>query len=119
MEQLTVKEALEQGYTHFGRSGEDFQHLMQLESVDVNGIDDDGYNYVLANPKAHHLSIDADSIWDMVQDSIMGSSEFSDDTDSIPDALKTEVPWEEYAKKINSVLQGHPYWYLTDIKLVP
>lgn len=119
MEQLTVKEAIEQGYTHFGREGEDFQHLYQLDSVDARYIGGDDYKYVVADKKAHYLSIDADSIWDMVQDSIMGSSEFSDDTDSIPDSLKAEVPWEEYATKINSVLQGHPYWYLTDIKLVP
>lgn len=119
MEQLTVKQAIEQGYTHFGRAGEDFQHLCQLDSVDVNGIGDDIYEYVLADSKAHHLSIDGDSIWDMVQDSVMASSDFSDDTDAIPDALKEGVPWSEYADKINAVLQNHPYWYLTKIKLVP
>lgn len=120
--QLTVKEAIEQGYTHYGFDNGDFQHLSQLEDAtpeDFQPSEWRGGDAVLANKEPYYMSISGDSIRDVVTDQICDSDEYKDDSGTVEDALKEMDVWQDFAAKINDKLKEHPYWYLTEIKLVP
>jgi len=114
---LTQSEAIAQGYSLCGVKDKEFQHLHTIS--ELNEVDFDTDNYVVADKEPTHLSIDGESICDMIIDSVMGSSDFDDDTDSIPDAIKEAVDWDEISEKINTALQARPYYYLTKINLIP
>lgn len=118
---LTVKEAIEQGYTHWGMQIDDFQHLYKLEKISQADFDDANPKYpiVLAEKEPHYMGMSAESLMEVVIDQIMSSEEFGDDTDTVPDALSEMKGWDEFADRINEVLKGHPYWYLTQIRLIP
>lgn len=125
VEQLTVKEALEQGYTHWGYDNRDFQHLSRLEGL-MEGDFKDGpafelYGYiVLAQKEPYYLSISSDTVQEIISDHIMSQDNYCDDDfNTVPDALKEVEGWDEFAVKINAKLKEHPYWYLTQIKLIP
>lgn len=116
--ELTVKEAIEQGYTHFGYDTGDFQHLSRLE--DVSKEDFDGhFDIVLADKEAYYITTTADRIMSAVSDDICCQDDYKDDTGTVEDALKEMDGWGDFADKINAKLKEHPYWHLTKIKLLP
>lgn len=121
-QQLTVKEAIEQGYTHFGFSTGDFQHLSTIEDAEAGDFLPNEYrggHAVLAEKQPYYLNIDGDAIRDTLTDQICDSDTYMDDAGTIEDALKEMEGWNEFAAKINDTLKKHPYWILTDIKLIP
>lgn len=118
MEQMTKSEALKAGYTMYGVDGQEFQHMNNIADMTDEDFNDPRGNLLVCDNEAHYASIDGDTIYDMVQDSIMGNSEFHDDTDEIPDMLKAEINWDEIAEKVNAVCKKRPYYFLTKIQLV-
>lgn len=121
-EQLTVKEAIEQGYTHYGYDNGGFQHLSTLEDISPADLEESewrGGHPVLAQKEPFFMSISADDVRDNVTDHICDQEEYMDDSGTIEDALKEMDIWEGFAAKINDTLKKHPYWYLTEIKLIP
>jgi hypothetical protein len=114
---LTQSEAIAQGYSLCGIKDREFQHLSNI--AELNQVDFEDNDYLVADKEPTHLGIDGESICDMVIDSVMDSSDFDDDTDSIPDAIKGALDWDEFAEKINTALQKRPYYYLTKINLLP
>lgn len=121
---MTVSQALAEGYTHWGYDNGEFQHLSLLEDI----TDDDfkagpafercGY-IVLAQKEPYHLSITGKGICDIITDDICSQDNYKDDSGTIEDALHEMPEWNAFAEKINAVLKQHPYWYLTEIQLVP
>jgi hypothetical protein len=126
IKQLTVKEAIEQGYTNWGHDSKDggFQRLGEVKDF-TNSDFKDAVNYgygdpVLAQKEPYYMSIDAEQLQELVADQIMSRDDFKDDDlNTIPDALKEIDGWEEFAAKINDKMKELPYWYLTEIKLLP
>ena len=114
---LTKDEAISQGYSLCGVKGREFQHFHTISELNEEDFKEN--DYVLANKEEYTLGISAEDICDMVTDHVVDSNELSDDTNGVPDLLKSNVPWEEIAEKINTVLSGHKYYFLTDINLVP
>lgn len=120
-QQLNVKEAIEQGYTHYGAQIDDFQHLFKLEEINHADFDeaDPRHPLVLAEKTPHFFGVSKESLVEMISDDIINSDDYADDTNAIPDDLAEQPFWDEFADKINSVLKSHPYWFLTQIKLIP
>lgn len=117
--ELTVSQAIAQGYTLYGYADRDYQSLYNLADIQPQDFEYAPQSLVLAGSEPQYMSIDGESIWDFVQDSVLANSEICDDTDDIAALLKSEIDWEEIAQKINTALQKKPYYFLTQIKLVP
>lgn len=114
---LTVKEAIEQGYTRYGYGKEDSIRLFKLE--ETHGISFDEGDIFLAEKEPSFLSASADFIKDSVITDLFSNSDYDDADDAIGDDLENMEGWQELSDKINAVLKQHPYWYITKIKLVP
>lgn len=118
--ELTVKEALEQGYSLWGYENEEFQHLRNLSEISPEYFENSEYrNIVLADKEPTYLSVNADDLHERISEELKDGSDFQDDTDMIDDAVKVAVNWEEIADKINESLKSRPYYYLTNIRLKP
>ena len=119
MTQLTVKEALEQGYTLAGRSDEHgYQCLYSIDAMIEDDFKDD--HFVLAEKDGNSPTVDADSIAEMIINDIKCDELcFNDDTNEIDNIVKEAVDFKELAEKINVALESHKYYRLTKIKLLP
>lgn len=118
METMTKSEALKAGYTMYGIDGREFQCMNNIADMTDEDFNDPTGELLICDSEAHYETIDGDSIYEMVNDHIQGSSEFQDDTDEIPNLLKTEIDWEDIAEKINEACKKRPYYFLTNIRLV-
>lgn len=115
--QLTIPQALEQGYRYYGYEALEWQPLSPLEDCLTWSPEALKFGTLrLFDKEPIYRSVDENGLRDMVTDAVMDNSS-ADDTEAVPDALKAEVPWKEFADKINAVLKEHPYYRLTDIKL--
>lgn len=117
---LTIKEALEQGYTKVGTDASGWQslyELSELSSVDFEG----NTKYFLADKEAQYHLRNSKDLAEMVADRI--SDDFADETgrddvNDIFEAIKT-IDFTSVCQKINYVMTSHPYWALTKIQLIP
>lgn len=119
-EQLTVKEALEQGYTHFGYSDEGYQAMLDL--VDFRPEEAEG-KACLFDKEFTTLNVKAEWLRDELLDRISDKwdEDTNDDTREVEYMLK-EIPvssFEQLASEINEALSAKHYYKLTKIKLVP
>lgn len=122
MEKLTVKEALEQGFTKCGYEAQEWQSLWDVIDFSNSQEFDEHYNrkMVLFSKDAYHPSIDADTIKDLLAEHIAcnHADESGDDTDNVEDSVR-DLDFESTAKMINDRLQSVDYWKATNIQLVP
>ena len=118
--ELTVKEALEQGYTKAGTKCNDWQSLVDLQ--DIKDYDSRETTFYLADQKENNPSIDAEQIKDLLIDhiSVNHCDETGDDTDDVYDLLTAMdlSEFEAIATKLNEILKAKKYFWLTDIKLI-
>lgn len=121
--QLTVKEAIEQGYTLYGYDGYGYQSLGEISDLDADEIksaEDNGRTIIAADKEPRYVSVTVKDLYDDLIDNLMDREEaHGDDTREIEHLVKTAVNWEDVAAKINAALKTRPYYTLTDIKLVP
>lgn len=122
MEQLTVKEALEQGYTKCGEEMQEWQSLYEVADF-TNPLEfEEHYNrkMVLFSKDSYHPSIDGDTIKDLLAEHIAcnHADESGDDTDNVEDSVR-ELDFEPVAKMINDRLSSVDYWKATNIQLIP
>jgi hypothetical protein len=118
MEQLTVAQAIEQGYTHFGFEGREYQHLNPIEDFHHSVSEE---NVVLFDKEAGYVpSVSAEEIADLIAEQIQCevNDNTADDTDDAYDIVKG-LDFEPIAKMINDALDHKRYYFLTKIKLVP
>ena len=119
--QLTVKEALEQGYTRCGYGNEEWQtalHIADLDSEDFNVV---GRNRLMLMSKEHRApSVTSSQISDLIADNVseMHGNDTGDDTDSVYDLIKA-MNFNEIVSDINATLSTYKYWDMTDIELIP
>lgn len=117
---LTIKEALEQGYTKVGTDASGWQSLYELS--DLSPVDFEGNTkYFLADKEAQYHLRNAKDLAEMIADRI--SDDFADETgcddvNGIFEELKA-IDFSAICQKINYVMTSHPYWNLTKIELIP
>ena len=117
---LTLKEALEQGYTKCGTDASGWQHLYELS--DLSSADFEGNTkYFLADKEAQYHLRNTNDLSEMIADRI--SDDYADETgcDDVNDILEEikKIDFSSVCRRINNVMTRHPYWMLTKIQLVP
>jgi hypothetical protein len=118
MKQLTVKEALEQGYKYWGYPDMDGQSLKNVSDFCLEDVRN-GYTPVLAEKESSSPAISTKDLLELILDDIYCNSELEDMEDRVEEAVKSAVNWEEISDAINAKLLPIEYYMLTDIKLVP
>jgi hypothetical protein len=120
---LTVKEALEQGYTLYGYEEYEYQSLSEISDLDADEFESaeaHGRTIIAAEKEPSFVSVKVEDLYDDLIDNLMDREEaHGDDTREIEHLVKTAVNWPEIADKINAALKTRPYYTLTQIKLLP
>jgi hypothetical protein len=114
--EMTVTEALKEGYEFCGRPAEEWQSLTPIH--DLGPIDFEQPLF-LADKKGTAYSFGKDEIAELLSD-VIGDNESQDsgrDDDEIYNAIK-EIDFSHTEKQIQDVLDGFLRYKLTDIKLV-
>lgn len=117
---LTIKEALEQGYTKVGTDASGWQHLYDIS--DLSEVDfEDGAKYFLADKETQYHMRNSKDLAEMIADRI--SDDYADETgcddvNGILEQIKS-IDFSSVCQKINHVMSEYPYWHLTKIELIP
>ncbi|WDO13080.1 hypothetical protein MH928_17375 [Flavobacterium sp. WW92] len=116
--ELTVKEALEQGYTKYVYDSDGFQRLSDIldDEIDFSRNDISLVEKVGYNP----AGMDSKEIAELLADHIESNhvSESGDDTNTVYDAIK-ELDFSEAEMKITETLSSLFYYRSSGIKLIP
>jgi hypothetical protein len=118
--ELTVKEALKQGYEYYGFKNVDWQNLQELDENVFNEVDESSWdNLVLFDKESKFPMMDKDDIAEiMANRAAENDSEVCNrEDDEVYDAVRA-VDFAEITDTINKALEVHSYRMLTDIKLV-
>lgn len=119
---LTVKEALEQGYTHFGYSDEGYQPMIDL--IDFDTAKASGKERLFSK-EYMHPTIDVENIKHLIGNDIednWAAETHDDDSTAIIREVNEmdDLPFQAVADVVNDELKKyHQYYRLSDIKLVP
>ncbi len=117
IKKITIKEALEQGYTQCGYKGVDYQNLMDIATL----INEDFHKTILvAKPEAHSVSISSCEIIEYLCDRYSEESP-DDDNFDIELCLKEKKELiEKFVSDMNEVYSKKQWWYLSNtIELIP
>ncbi|MVZ67412.1 hypothetical protein GQF61_16275 [Sphingobacterium sp. DK4209] len=120
MERLTIKEALEQGYTHFayGHPSNGFQSLHELSELTDDDIKDSEL-YLAGKHTFRPCGLTNEELKELIAEHIWVNHEDNtgDDTDTIYDAIK-EIDFQDVSERIEKVLdQYNSFRYVTEIRL--
>lgn len=114
MEQLTLKEAIEQGYSYaMEEDGEGM--LIPLAHA---FLFDGETKYTLASKETFPFQIADDVVSDLVGDYLCNQDEVADDDGYLND-LAASVDYSEITKKLNEAFSVTKYHYPTKIQLIP
>lgn len=115
MEQLTVKEALEQGYKYYGDPGSD--EVMTIDN-DIEFQED--VDYFLFSKEKSHPSTDGHTLFEIISEYIRDNSDFYDEDEQTIVAINNStVDWADIARQLNESLKQVSYYPPTKIKLIP
>lgn len=121
--ELTVKEAIEQGYTHWGYDNGEYQAVQRLEDITAEDFELKewrGGDPVLADKEPVYVQVKTPDLYtDLIENLRDSGACFGDDTDEIDDLVKNAVDWEDIATKINAALKTRPFYPMTQTKLIP
>jgi hypothetical protein len=116
--ELTVKEALEQGYEYYVYDSDGWQSLKDISDMDMNWDRDD---IKLVNKEPNHpFGLDAKYIGETLAEiiSVNYSDETGCDTDDVYDAVK-DLDFSAVEKMINEALSKINHYRSSGIKLIP
>lgn len=116
--QLTVQEALEQGFTHFVYDEDGFQ---RIQDIIIDEIDFSRDNISLVQKESYHPSgLDSEQIAEMLGEAILlnHQDDTGDDTEDVYDAIM-EIDFSDVSKKIDEALSHLNYYRSAGIKLIP
>lgn len=123
VKQLTVKEAIDQGYESFFYNSDGWQGMKYLSDIEkgyeVDWSRDD--IYIVEKEARQCISLAEDEIKDMVIDNLECSyydATNNDDDNVIRDAF-AKFDFKPFEEAISKVLEGITSYHSTDIKLVP
>lgn len=117
MEQLTVKEAIEQGYQWYVYASDGYQSLKEITDDDIDWDRDDIW---LVDKEPIHCPVPkAKDIAELLADQIASDwgSETGDDTDDVYDAVMA-CDFTETVKMLEQALVKKVYYHQSKIKLV-
>jgi len=120
MKQLTIKQAIDEGYTKYGFASRDWQTTQDLHDDIFDEVEpEDWDDIVLFEKESTTPSISAKEIAELLSDYIgdNDSEECMREDEQIYDAVKA-IDFTDISEKINKAMESHKYWMLTDIKLV-
>lgn len=112
--QLTVKEAIEQGYTRYCQ--ESSEGCWKLK--DVKNLPTNKDPFYLVNKDPTYLTMRPEELYEDLVENFAISRDADDDDGRIGDAIVEAVDWNEIAAKITDNLKKCPIYYPTKIKLV-
>lgn len=125
-EKLTIKEALEHGYTHCGYETREDQQLMKISELDQYqieelewAIDHKSNRVMLADKEPIHYQMPYNQLSDMVFDHICNQTEVGDEDNELAVMVIDQVNFIPVTEAINEVLRKKPYYKLTNIQLIP
>lgn len=117
---LTLKEALEQGYTKCGFDATGWQSLHEISDLSDSDFEGEIKYFLACKEPQYHLRNTKD-LAEMIADRI--SDDFADETgcDYIKDIFEElkAIDFSSVCQKINYVMTSHPYWTITKIQLIP
>lgn len=120
MKHLTIKQALEQGYTHYGHfTIKYFQRMKAIDKLSPDNIPDDAV--LFDKTPSYTPIISSAEIADIIADVMAetcASETGEDDSDEIYDTVKA-LDFSSAAQMINDALNHKKYYPLTDIILLP
>lgn len=117
--ELTVREAIKQGYTMYGFASRDWQYLNELHDDVFSEVEEHEHkDLVLAEKNPNYPTISAETIAERLADQVADSYNMicNSDDDAVYNTV-AEIDYSAIATKINKELEQHKYWMLTDIKL--
>ena len=120
MEQLTVKEAIEQGYTKYGFESKEWQHLEDLHNDIFEEIDEDDFDDLVLVEKVGQAPIFSVKEMSEILSERIGENDNEQcarDSDEVYTTVAA-IDYTDIVNKINKELEQHRYWMLTKIKLV-
>lgn len=116
---LTLRQATDQGYTHYGYGDVGWQHAQEIhDDLFKDEAEHNHDNLYLFSKKSNTPSITAKVIAELLSDHIGDEDgrECMRDDDVVYKTVQ-KIDFTETANKINQELEQHRYWMLTDIKL--
>lgn len=114
--EMTLAQALADGYEFCGIEGAEFQVLQYITDLDEEDFQDDHWR--LFSKETVSPVINKEDVIDRAVDEAYDSLEFHVDTSDIRDTVRAAVDWDSIVAKINDDLAGHAFHKLTDIKLI-
>lgn len=113
---MTLKQAIEAGYTHFGYANRDWQPIVELSELTDEQYDSD---LRLFAKEFRQPSISAESIKEILADNMESDwgDDTSDDTNQVYDEVN-KLDFESTSQMINTALSHIKAFKLTKIKLV-
>src|ERR1700751_1574093 len=116
-EKLTIKEAIEQGYTHF--TEEEGECLIILNSLDANDLEyyAEKVCYIVDMSAPRHYTISADEIKDIVTTYVSGQEEMADEDEKLITITESHN-YNELAESLNKRFSDIKYYEPTDITLI-
>lgn len=117
---MTVSQALAEGYTKYGRGGEQYQSLQDIEDLQKEPEHWPHAELYVAGKETFNPSLTSNEelqewLATMLDDS--NHDDVGDDTGAVYDAIKA-VDFSDTANQINEALQTVQYLRLTNIRLV-
>lgn len=113
---LTIKQALEQGYTHYGEPYESWQHLYSLKDTTDKDIEEQ--NYVVFSKQSNQPSIDEEIIKDFLIDHLGDPDNCGGRDDNEIATHINGLDFSSFTEKINKEMNQFKYYWQTDIKLI-
>jgi len=120
MEKMTIKQAIEQGYTHYGYAGEGYQRLGILSDIDESCFIGDQV-LLLASKEIDYTTFDKDDIAEIIADHCVDvhcTNTGDDDGSNLFKSLKTDIDYSAITDKINEFFTSHWHKKLINIELV-
>jgi hypothetical protein len=122
MKTITVKEALEQGYTLCGYEDLEMQSLKNIDNLEEEDFEPH-YGYLcVANKESNSASISSEELTEWLTDRYYDTEGNPDDDTKDMELCfkeKTDII-DEFVSKMNEVYQKKKWWFLdSDLRLVP
>lgn len=116
IETLTVKEALERGYTHYSSQDGD-EHSRRIDAIDRQYFPDDVY--LVDKDNSYAFTISAKSIEELVLEKLIYEQDEVSDPNGKLSELASGANFQSLADDVNNRMSEMKFRDLTDIKLVP
>lgn len=112
MNQLTVKEAIEQGYKYCWPQNDEICFLMKIEECPF-----DGKKYELLSKEPTPYGISDTTIKEILSDHLADQDEVADENGELCDIVEA-IDYTEITKTVNEALSKKKYYYPSGILLV-